>query len=221
MIADGPGALYLEHHCATLTWVICADVNHLPTSDEDFLWTPGGIWDMAAPAQQEQLRKEETPLAIATLRTYPLQESEIATRNFLHQLVFFGPEDFHNYTIFNKSALDAMAPGLWSEYQRARQDHNAMPQAFFEILQIPVIALSVAAIVFLLPWFWKRRQAAVSMRLLGLAVIVIPVVIANAFLTGALSGVYTRYQGRVIWITGLLALLMLQTWWYERHTNTR
>jgi hypothetical protein len=45
------------------------------------------------------------------------------------------------------------------------------------------------------------------MRLLGLVVIVVPTLFANAFLTAVLSSSDSRYQARVIWLVPLLAAL--------------
>jgi hypothetical protein len=43
---------------------------------------------------------------------------------------------------------------------------------------------------------------------LCLALVVLITVIGNAFLSGVLSGVFPRYQGRVAWLVVLLAALM-------------
>jgi hypothetical protein len=45
------------------------------------------------------------------------------------------------------------------------------------------------------------------LRLLGLVVIVVPTLFANAFLTAVLSSSDSRYQARVIWLVPLLAAL--------------
>jgi hypothetical protein len=46
------------------------------------------------------------------------------------------------------------------------------------------------------------------LRLLGLVVIVVPTLFANAFLTAVLSSSDSRYQARVIWLVPLLAALV-------------
>jgi len=53
-------------------------------------------------------------------------------------------------------------------------------------------------------------------RLVSLAVLIVFVVIANAAVTGILSNVDDRYQGRVIWLLPLLAGLLLLTWVDQR-----
>lgn len=56
-----------------------------------------------------------------------------------------------------------------------------------------------------LPRLWRRLPP----RLTSLGVVIVFTVIANAFLTGAMSMVEDRYQGRVIWLLPLLACLLL------------
>ena len=43
----------------------------------------------------------------------------------------------------------------------------------------------------------------------GFAALVVTALVANAFVTGALSGPYHRYQSRVIWLVPLSAVLGL------------
>ena len=54
-----------------------------------------------------------------------------------------------------------------------------------------------------------RRQAAVG----GLYAAVIAALCANAFVAGALSGVYDRYQSRFIWLAPFALMLMLMARW--------
>jgi hypothetical protein len=46
--------------------------------------------------------------------------------------------------------------------------------------------------------------------------LIIPVVIANAAITGVLANVEDRYQCRVIWLVPLLAAMMAATWLQRR-----
>jgi hypothetical protein len=80
-----------------------------------------------------------------------------------------------------------------------------LPVEFFSTVQQWVVTASALVIVAGLPLLWLRRR----WRILGQAAIVVPVVIANAFVTSVLSEVDSRYQSRVIWLIPLTAGLIL------------
>jgi hypothetical protein len=75
-----------------------------------------------------------------------------------------------------------------------------------------VIVFSMVVIVVLIPLIWRRR----SPRLAGLCIVIVAVLIANAFVTGVLAGVVHRYQCRVIWLIPLLAGIVLLQWLQQR-----
>ena len=60
----------------------------------------------------------------------------------------------------------------------------------------------------LTPRLWRRRPP----RLVGLSVVIVSMVIANAFVTGALSMVEYRFPSRVIWLLSLVAGLFVLDW---------
>ena len=248
IVADGPGALYLRQHCATLDWAICSDVDHLPDNDDDFLWAPGVVWAGADARTQQRLLAEEMPLVRATLRAYPLEQAARSWANFTQQLNDFGVNDFDNNDrmqqslahVFPSSAFPSSAiPSSATSYSRSLQARSIVPTNAFTILERWVVLPSALLLAVLLPWLWRTaftgpdnrrglrvklkgwlrrpvytghddRESGYSrqrMRLLGLVVIVVPTLFANAFLTAVLSSSDSRYQARVIWLVPLLAAL--------------
>ena len=205
MIEDGPVREYLEERCPIHGWIICNDVHGLPANTDDFLFAPGSIWQTASPSERAELRREQTQLALAVLRTYPLRQTARSMRNAMRLLFSVGPDGFWDYSSFTPHALEDAEPGLNGRYRRTRQSHSAMPGRIFQHMQQAAILIAVATVIVLLPWAWKTGQ----MRLLGLAAIVLFVLPVNAFLNGALSGVFWRNQDRVAWLMELLAGLML------------
>ena len=212
IVADGPGALYLRQHCATLDWAICSSVGHLPDNDDDFLWANDGVWDGADDRTQQRLLAEEMPLVVSTLRAYPRQQAARSWANFTHQLNDFGVNDFDNNDwmqqalaqVIPSSAIPSSAiPNSATSYARSLQARSAVPSNAFTILQRWVVLPSALLLAALLPWLWRRQRV----RLLGLVVIVVPTLFANAFLTAVLSSSDSRYQARVIWLVPLLAAL--------------
>ena len=115
--------------------------------------------------------------------------------------------------VFPSSAIPSSA----TAYSRTLQARSIVPTNAFTILERWVVLPSALLLAVLLPWLWRTaytgrddRESEYSrqrMRLLGLVVIVVPTLFANAFLTAVLSSSDSRYQARVIWLVPLLAAL--------------
>jgi hypothetical protein len=208
ILADGPARGYLQRNCATLPWTICEFVQELPTNDAQFLWNPGSIWLKATPRQRQGLMQEEMPLVRATVHAYPLQQGERSLANFYDQLTTIGVYNCPDFNLFPAEMLNGIFPGLYDRFHRTPQSRDAMYEAVFRPVYNVAAVLSALTVAVLLPWLWRSREQ----RLQGLCVVVLFTVVANAFVTGVLSGVYPRYQGRVVWLLPLLAGLLLYRW---------
>ncbi len=214
VVADGPGAWYLRAHCATLDWAICADVNHLPDNDDDFLWGDGIVWAGATPQTQQRLLAEEMPLVKAALRAYPRAQFDRSWANFTQQLNDFGVNDFDNND-WMANALDPTIPGSHARYMLSLQSRSIVPTNRFTILQRWIVLPSAVLLAALIPWLILRRHQ----QLLGL-IVVIPTLIANAFVTAVLSSSDSRYQSRVVWLIPLVAALaVLDLFTQSRETS--
>jgi hypothetical protein len=204
LVADGLGRLFLQQHCAQLNWLLCRNVDNLPTNDDAFLWADRGIWPSATPAEQLELRREELPLALATLRAYPRQQLAVSSSNAWQQLTGFGLDDFDNND-YMQSNLNSVLPNARASYDRSLQAHDATPWRRFTITQNLTVLTSLLATLVLLPQTVRRRDT----RILGLTTILVAAIILNATLTGVLSEVDSRYQARIVWLLPLLACLAL------------
>jgi hypothetical protein len=206
MIADGPGREYLETHCPDARFAICEDVQHLPDSTDDFLWSDAGIWQSASAEKQARLQREEARFVLATVCAYPSRQLKKSAANFGNQLITLGLDDF-TAADWVLAYFDQAMPAEKFQYQQSRQISDALPLDFFSSVQDWTVVASLAVIVAFIPYMWRR-----SARILGLSIIIISTVIMNAFVTGALSGVEPRYQSRVIWLLPLLAALLILDW---------
>ena len=207
IIADGPGRWYLEQHCGEEKLAICNHLHNLPDNADDFLWGADGIWQSADEETATRLRQEEIPFVLATLRAYPSQQLSKSANNFWRQLTTFGLGDLgSNGWILE--VFDSVFPGGRSRYLQSRQVRNALPFAFFERVQNWTIITSLLVIGAFTRHLWRRRTP----RLAGLSMVIVPMVIANAFVTGALSMGEDRFQSRSIWVLPLLAGLFVLEW---------
>jgi hypothetical protein len=207
IIADGPGALYLQQNCPKLDWAICADVHNLPDNDDDFLWSDGGVWQSADEPTAQRLLAEEMPLVKATLRTYPREQIAVSFANFTHQFNDFGVNDFDNNT-WMQTALEGPLPGSQAAYARSLQAHSTVPSNVFTLLQRWAVIFCALILAAFLPYLIRNRRH----RILGLLAIVIPTLVANAFVTAVLSSSDARYQARVIWLISFAAVLAVLDW---------
>jgi hypothetical protein len=202
--ADGPGTWYLQAHCASLDWYICDHIHELPVDSNLFLWDPDGIWINASETNRQRLLAEEMPLVRATLRAYPRVETAISLDNFGRELIHFSRGQGFASDPFVESAIGGVLRGGHSHYLHSLQATNSLPRSVFFSIQLWVVILSGIAIVALLPLVQFRHQS----RLLALTIVIVPTLIANAFVTGVFSVPVPRYQARIIWLIPLLAALM-------------
>ena len=201
-VADGPGRLYLEAHCARDRYAICEVFGtDFPTQPRKFLWEKDGVRYRATPEQMERIRKEEGPIVRAAAAEYPMLQLRSSTGNVLRQFVSFGLG-----TVDFRSVLGAGPTGR-VELVEVTEDR---PHLRFWVSVVIYIAFGSSLVVFFLLRSRMSRQewAMLLVAFVGLA--------GNAVICGILSGVSDRYQARVAWIIPLLAILMLLRWRNDR-----
>jgi hypothetical protein len=216
IIADGPGRWYLEKHCGTLKWVICAHVRNLTDDTDNFLWGADGIYQNSSDSDSTRLTEEELPFVLATFRAYPLEQISRSAGNFRGQLTAFGFEDL-DASGWVLGQFGPVLPRARSSYVKSRQARNALPLDLFSSLQYWTVAASLAVMAALAPLLWRRH----SPRIVGLSLVIVSAVVANALVTGTLSTIEDRYQCRVIWLVPFLAGLFVLDWLRQRQTSKR
>jgi hypothetical protein len=207
IIADGPGRWYLEKHCPAVKFAICDHVHDLPSDPDVFLWGANGIWQNTDDESAQRLTQEEMPFVLATLRAYPRQQLARSAIAFWQQLAVFGLYDLDASDVVSDE-YDSVFPGGRPHYLRSRQAQNTLPLEFFTSVGNWAIIVSILMICALAPLLWRKRSA----RLVGLTVVILSTVIANALVTGPLSMVEDRFQSRVIWLLSFLAGLFVMVW---------
>ncbi len=195
LVADGTGLRYLEQHCGTEKWILCDRVRNLAGDADHFLWDPDGGWGGASADEQKQMRREEMAFVLATIRAYPREQFARSASAFWQQLKTFGIEDL-DPSSWVAEQFDEVFPGAKSNYLSSRQVRNALHIEGFTAFHIWVVRSSPVLMLAFVPVVWWRT----SPRLLGLGVVIVSVVIANAFVTGTMSMVDERYGSRVIWL---------------------
>ena len=201
-IADGPARDYLRAHCGELDWLICKSQDKLTDNLDQFLWLPGAVWLDADVKQQEELRREEMPLVMGTLRAYPKQQAKRSLRNAEDQLLSYRIDVFPGRP-WLEQRVPAVIPDGASVYGRTKQFRDAMPVGRADSLAYALIPISLI-VVAALAWSVRRDRW-----LVGLSVVIAFITLLNPAVTGVLSGITARYQSRVLWLVPMLALLMV------------
>jgi hypothetical protein len=204
VIADGPGLWYLQRHCPEVKFVLCDYLHDLPQDPDKFLWGADGIWQNADEDTEKRLRQEEIPFVRATLRAYPVAQLSKSAANFWQQLRSFGL-DLFGPSDWVLEEFAGVLPGDRSRYLHSRQARDALPLEFFTSVQNWAVVASLVIIAAFMPSMYRGRRS----RLIGLGLVIVSTVVANALVTGALSTVEERLQSRVIWLLPLLAALLL------------
>ena len=207
LVGDGVGRQYLVSRCGETNWEICRYKDHLSGNAKDFLWKSSGVWMSATADSQKRILRQNLPLAVAILRTYPIEMLEQSAYDFWIQLKSFDLLASERHLVIEKS-IGQTIPRLQSPFLKSRQAHDQLPRHFFSIIEYCVVIGSMLGIATLLPWLWRCRPA----RLLGLGVVIISTLALNAFFTGELFMLESRFQGRVIWLVPLLAAMCALNW---------
>lgn len=200
ILGDGTGRKYLQAHCPQVQWAICNHLAQLSDDSDDFLWGPDGAFASASDGDQQLMLQQEMPFVLATVRAYPREQLAASAANFWGQLKSFGIYGFDP----SPWILDTFAttlPRARGSYIVSRQARGVLPLDLMTEIQFWTVLPSIAFITVSIPLLWRHY----SLRLAGLSLIVISIVLANAFVSGVLSVVDDRYGCRVIWLLPLLA----------------
>ena len=210
VIADGTGLWYLQQHCPDAKFVLCDHLQELPQDPDVFLWGEKGLWANADDATTTRLRQEEMPFVLATLRAYPGAQLSKSLSNFGQQLrifgfYLFGPSDWMS------EEFASVLPRERSQYLQGRQAQDDLSLEFFTSVQNWAAVASLVIITVFIPRIWRNRLV----RLIGLGIVIVSTVVANALVTGTLSMVEDRLQSRVVWLIPFLAIVLALDWFEQ------
>ncbi len=207
-VADGTAVAYLRDTCPERKYVLCAHLDEMPRSADEFLWRRDGVFRRAggAPALQEEARE----IVIGTLRTYPAQQLAHTADHVMRQLVDLridsimpapDPLAVSNYPI--RLYIQGFFPDAYQDYLASRQNTGRLPIETLNILHGLVAAASFAGGLVLTIAFIRRGDST----MIAFALVIGAAWIGNAVITAGVSGVFGHYQGRLAWLLTLYAAL--------------
>jgi hypothetical protein len=207
LLADGPAARHLHRACPGAGYRLCAHLDELPRTENDYLWN-GTL--LARTGGWLGSREESTTIIARTLAEEPLAVLGNAAVATARQLAANGTwwqlqriPDGHGAAY----ELARAYPADVATFRRSQQQQGALRSLPFDvhswILRLDFWVL--AAVAGALAWRARRVQPLV----VPLFACCVAFVVANALVCGALSSVSHRYQARVTWPVVFVGLALL------------
>jgi hypothetical protein len=193
LFGDGLAGDFLRQNCPSPQLAIsCKYISTLPTTQDDFLF--GGV--MYRDLHQHPLEIDR--IVRGTLLAYPMRFVASSTRETLRQLIAFRTGDeilTGGAWRWNYQAMQQVFPDEFSAFQNCKEIRGRLlPLANFAgTLDSKIFWLSALACMILA---WTDRFERVN-KLFYAAILFL---VINAAICASLSGVYDRYQGRVVWL---------------------
>jgi len=212
LVGDGTAERYLRDVCPKRNLATCAFLDKMPMTENEFLWSRDPERSVMGGADRETraaIAAESNSIVLGTLQAFPAEEAAAAAGNVMHQL---GDVGVSEYGLTPKDEVAPIPMLAWALDHYAK---TGIAQGWMPLDEISVLMRSVyfAALVGIGMMLWQRGRSTapkdsdevkfVLLLLIGVA--------ANALVSGAISGVFDRYQGRVAWLASLgFAVLLVK-----------
>ena len=226
VIADGPGRNYLRADCGpNAAWTLC-QFKALPNVDsQDMLWSDDrskGIFNVTTYENRLKMEQEENSFVLHAVAFDPLGQIIASARNWGDQLrMVYVDDPLRNphYYLTNAYWSTTNLPWLINHAAYCGRDHwgcgarLTMDGSVWLHGGLFMLGLGVIG------WWVSRKEVLAAVpyakvswgddhvRLLMALLLLVLAVLVNAFVCGALSGPFARYQARIAWLISLGAAL--------------
>lgn len=199
LIQDGPAVRTLQARCDAAAWRVCALRDRLPMPANDFLWQPDG------PLRGElgggkAWAPEAFALIAATLAREPGAVALAVLSNALRQFPILTSGDGLVPWPDEPGPAPLLAghfpPRELAAFQAARQQAGLLARDVAHLRPLHVVLAWMGLAMLPVRAWARRREAAAS----ALCLLVLAWGVVNAMVTGGLSSVEPRYQGRIAWL---------------------
>lgn len=192
LFGDGLAPEFLRENCPARPFISCRYLSNLPKTETEFLFQHPLYHDL------DGHEEEMDALVRGTISAYPGRFLISSAKQTVLQLAALCTgDDVRTYAAkeWNNYAILQVFSGEVQEYWNSKQFRDRLVPLADAAASIhtPVFWLSLAACF---QFAWTGRFARMNKFLTSAIVFLI----INAFVCGALAGVYDRYQGRVAWI---------------------
>lgn len=211
VLVDGPGVRALQRECPRSDWTLCAFKDEIPTitDEDDMLWGKNAVLDRAG--GYKVVAPQAWPIILSALRAEPGTMALEALSNTAVQFISFRSGDaLLRPSSFNDATWAAVFPAAEQVRYHAGLQYQGL-ELVPDALQAVHVIIGVVSIVLVAATAVSafRRRVAIG----GLYAAVTIALVANAFIAGALSGVYDRYQSRLVWLAPFALMLVAASRW--------
>lgn len=216
LIDLGIAKSYLKDYCEDDNYALCPYKEKFPPG-AGFLWAKGsplyeiGGW---APETEEEMGRLigdifTTPQYIKRYVIRCLEESMIQLLDY-----DFSPETVPRKMDLNFSGITSWYPSYSYRYWCTKQARGYYTMSYFRISNLVQNTLMLISLFTLILLFFDKKY---SQRQKLIALVLLVLIYANAFISVAASGIFERYQSRVNWLITLPAFWFMLDFYWKRY----
>jgi hypothetical protein len=211
LVDTGIASRMLDAHCPERDYWLCPHRDRLPMGTDLLLWVDKldiKPWEHPAAVSGEVSR-----LLKDSLREVPLLHAQVALDSTLRVLGRFATGEGLDGDARDviEPHMQKLAPGDVRAFNASRQQRDAIAVPKLRQLHTPIGWMMIAfALAALTRWAWRNDLGSAELRY---GAFVVLAWFLNALLSANLSGIYDRYESRLLWLFGvwLLASIRLPT----------
>lgn len=210
--ADGPAAETLRRHCPARGWVLCEHAGSLPMTADGFLWSEASpiLRDRDGrrrPDNGLSLTREAGEIVATAIMERPADVLAAMLLNTVRQGLRVAVGDTLDPSDLRGGVADVVG-ALLGPAERSRFESSGQMRGTFVFAPDDLHrATLVAALIMMVLRVGRRRDRAA----LAFAAHALAGTLANAFMTGALSGPHDRYGARIAWVVVAAATMCWST----------
>lgn len=199
---------YLAENCDPPRFALCRYRARLPLAPDEFLWGAHNIYSSAPELDRRAIAAEQNEVLHGAFAARPVAATLEAMRGSAQQFFTVGMDDFA-IGIPASTAIDALMTPSMRDYPASRIAMHSFP---FGPMARLALAAYLAGFAGLIVALWRSvpaRPSKAAPDVVAVAALVITGVALNAIVSGTLSGVFDRYQGRIAWLIPFVAVVAL------------
>jgi hypothetical protein len=203
LVDSGIASRLLAEHCPERDYLLCPQRRSLPMSVDELLWVDK--LELHPWQRSREIAQDTQRMLRDSLREYPALHLQVAIDYTLRTLARFrtGEGLDADARPLIEAQLARFVPGDLPEFRSARQQADQLPVDQLRTVHTPVgwMLLLLGSLVLLLGALSGRSSFA--HRGMSFLAFVFAALLLNAALSGNLSGIYDRYQSRLVWLVAL------------------
>jgi putative flippase GtrA len=223
VVADGPGREYLRAACGKngVDWTLCQFKSRPNVDSQDMLWSDDrskGIFNVTTFENRLKMEQEESGFVLHAVAYDPLGQAWASLKNWGDQfLMVYVDDPLRNphYYLTNSYWSTTNLPWLINHVADCGRDHWGCGARLTMEGSVWLHSILFVAGALMIAWRLSEKDmrdafGSLSLRfddeqgrLVMMLALLVATVVINAFVCGALSGPFARYQARIAWLADL------------------